>query len=142
MTAFIYEWLNKLGYSHNLHPAVVHFPIGVAMVSAIALFIAHKFNKPAFATTAYHCQQFGLVAMPIVMFIGYMDWQQFYGGSHNPHIALKILLAFFLTAAFSASAIVGRKGQQMGRKFKWTTSGALIIALSIGYLGGELLYGG
>lgn len=141
MTAFIYDWLNKLGYTHNLHPAVVHFPIGVAMVSAIALFIAHKFNKPAFAMTAYHCQIFGLVSMPLVMFIGYMDWQQFYGGSHNTHIALKILLAFFLTAAFMCSAIVGRKGQHVERKFTVTTSVALIIALSIGYLGGELLYG-
>ena len=142
MTAFIYELLNKLGYTHNIHPAVVHFPIGVAMVSAIALFIYHRYDKPAYATTAYHCQLFGLVSMPLVMFIGYMDWQQFYGGSYNSHIFLKILLAFGLTAVFAHSALVGRKGGHLSRKFTVSTSVALGIAICIGYLGGELLYGG
>ena len=142
MTAFIYDLLNKIGYTHPLHPAIVHFPIGVAMVAVIALLIAHKSSNGAYATTAYHCQVFGLVSVPLTMFVGYMDWQQFYNGAPNGHIHIKILLGFALMAAFAYSALVGRKGNLMSRKFTLSTVAGLLLAIGIGFVGGELQYGG
>ena len=84
MTAFIYSILEKLGYTHPLHPAVVHFPIGMAMAALLFVIFASRFNKIELAPAAYWCHIFGLVAAIPAVLLGYMDWQHFFGGEANP----------------------------------------------------------
>ena len=142
MTEFIYLMLAKIGYTHPLHPAVVHMPIGAAIFALLALLYSRKSQNERVADTAYHLQVFGLIFTPITMFVGYMDWQQFYGGGSDFHIYSKIVLGFFLMAGFAVNVLAGREGVLENKKFFSGTVAVFLIAIVIGFLGGELQYGG
>lgn len=142
MTEFIYLMLEKIGYTHPLHPAVVHMPIGAAIFALLALLYSRSSQNERVADTAYHLQVFGLIFTPITMFVGYMDWQQFYSGAGDGHIYAKIGLGFVLIICFAANVLLGREGVLENKKFLGGTVACFLVAIAIGFLGGELQYGG
>ena len=142
MTEFIYLMLEKVGYTHPLHPAVVHMPIAAAIFALLALLYSRSSKNERIADTVYHLQVFGLIFTPITMFVGYMDWQQFYGGASDFHITAKIILGFVLIVCFAANVLLGREGVLENKKFLGGTVACFLVAIAIGFLGGELQYGG
>ena len=141
MTEFIYSTLVKIGYTHPLHPALVHFPMGMAMGALAFMIVLTWLNKTEIAPAAYYSHIFGLITLLPTMIVGYMDWQHFYNGDPNPLIIVKIILGFVLVALFSYAILLGRKGEVNTRKFLIISLLCFVVTCLIGFLGGELQYG-
>lgn len=141
MTQFIYSILVKIGYTHPLHPALVHFPIGMAMGALAFMVMLSWFNKTELAPAAYYSHIFGLITLLPTMLVGYMDWQHFFNGDPNPLIIAKIILGFILMALFSYAILLGRQGKVTTRKFFIVSLLCFVVTILIGFCGGELQYG-
>ena len=141
MTVFIYSILEKIGYTHPLHPALVHFPIGMAMGASAFMLLVIFLKKAELAPAAYYSHIFGLVTLMPTMLVGYMDWQYFYNGAPIPLIIAKIVLGFALMALFVYGILLGRKGVNDYRKYLFISLCCFVVTILIGFFGGELQYG-
>lgn len=141
MTAFIYSILAKIGYTHPLHPALVHFPIGMAMGASAFMLLVIFLKKSDLAQAAYYSHIFGLVTLLPTLLVGYMDWQHFYNGDPVPIIIIKIILGFILMALFIYGILLGHKGVSDERKYLIISLSCFAVTIMIGFFGGELQYG-
>ena len=92
MFEFIYQVLAKIGYTHPIHPAITHVPVGLIIGGFIFIFVGRFLKQPVLAETARHCMILALIFVPAAMFLGYLDWQHFYAGAwlfpHNSEDAV------------------------------------------------------
>ena len=141
MASVLYEWLSGIGYHHPLHPALTHLPVGLTIAGFIFIVLAFFFNRPNFAQTAKHCAVLALLAAIPTVFVGYLDWQHYYGGSLIFPIKMKLGLAFALVALLLAAVFTGMQSEKtsVGRLFVHLLS--LLVVIGLGYFGGELIYG-
>jgi uncharacterized membrane protein len=139
--AAFYQLLNQWGYTHPLHPALVHFPIGLIGGGLILGGIGTLFRREPLVRSARHCLILAFIFwFPVVLF-GYMDWQHFYGGVWLTPIKIKVLLSiilFFLLLSGLLNEF--RKGRN--------SHVALVIyillivtAAGLGFMGAQLVYG-
>jgi uncharacterized membrane protein len=141
MTQFIYSLLVKIGFTHPLHPAIVHFPIGMAMGALAFTVMVLWLKKTELAPAAFYSHILGFLTLLPAMLLGYMDWQHFYNGAPNPLIIVKIILAFVLMVLFGYAILLGRRGEVNTRKFFIISLMCFVVTILIGFCGGELQYG-
>ena len=92
MASIFYVWIAGIGYSHPLHSAVTHLPVGLTIASFIFIFLAYIVKLPKYAQSAKHCAVLALLASIPTAVAGYLDWQHFYGGSYLFPIKIKRLI--------------------------------------------------
>lgn len=141
MTQFIYSLLVKIGFTHPLHPAIVHFPIGMAMGALAFTVMVLWFKKTELVPAAFYSHILGFLTLLPAMLLGYMDWQHFYNGAPNPLIIAKIILAFILMALFGYAILLGRRGEVNTKKYFIISLLCFMVTILIGFCGGELQYG-
>jgi uncharacterized membrane protein len=139
MIDFIYTTLASLGYTHPLHPAVVHIPMG--MILGGFLFKLFSFKWPALEKTAYHCFMLALAFVPVVALLGIMDWQHRMLGYWSRLIIAKFILAGVLTGLLTLTAVLHHRGNASPRLIMLVYTLCLIAAMAIGFVGGQLVYG-
>lgn len=141
MTQIIFEFLSKIGFTHPLHPALTHIPMGMVM-GAVTFRLASFLPKLRFlAKTGYHCVILGLLGVFPTAFAGYLDWQHTYGGEWEFLIILKMVLAVVLTITL---AIIAIKDDPENPKLDKNTFFYILIvflAIGLGFSGGQLQYG-
>jgi len=77
-----YDFLQSLGYPHPIHPTEVHMPIGLVVGGAFLFsWLAFYFHRPNLARAARYCAIVAFIWTFPTMFLGFMDWQHFYGGA-------------------------------------------------------------
>jgi len=138
MTQIIFEFLNKIGFTHPLHPAVTHIPMGMVM-GAVTFRVASLLPNLRFlARTGYHCVVLGLFGMLPTAFTGYLDWQHSFEGQWEFLIVLKIILAIALTVVMMAIAIIDDPEYPGFDKWTFFYIIGLFLAIGLGFSGGEL----
>ena len=141
MFEFIYQALVKIGYTHPIHPAITHVPVGLT-IGGFVFDIAARFSKrPVLTQTARHCMVLALISILPTMFLGYLDWQHFYGGAWLFPIKMKLLLAGMLLIFLSTVVILGLKLERNSKFIILVYTFCLVMVLGLGYFGGELVYG-
>ncbi len=139
MFGFVYEILNEVGFTHPLHPAITHLPMGMVMGAFIFSLLSIKL--PALAKTAYHCVVVALVFVIPTMVLGIMDWQHFYQGEWSGPIITKFVLAGFFTLFLVVALVVARR-ENLHPAALWVVYGlCLVTAIGLGFTGGEIQYG-
>lgn len=141
MTESIFEFLNKIGFTHPVHPIMTHIPMGLAMGAVIFRLASFLPRLRVLARTGYHCVILALLGVAPTVFTGYLDWQHRYGGVWEFLIVLKMVLAAVLTIVLFAVAI---KDDPENRKLDRYTGFyllLLLITIGLGFSGGELQYG-
>ncbi len=89
MTEVIFGFLNGIGFTHPLHPAFTHIPMGM-VIGAVVFRLASFLPRMAMlAKTGYHCVILALLGIAPTIFTGYLDWQHRFGGSWEFLIVLK-----------------------------------------------------
>ncbi len=83
---FILEQMLK----HHAHPISVHFPNGVLPVAFIFTILAVLLESRALETAAYCNLVFVVLALPLVLFSGYVEWQKRYMGLRSRQFMVKI----------------------------------------------------
>lgn len=141
MFEFIYQGLSKIGYTHPIHPAITHVPVGLIIGGFIFIFADRLLKQPVLAKTARHCIILALIFVPAVMFLGYLDWQHFYAGAWLFPIKMKLLLAGMLLIFLSTAVILGFKPERNSKFIILIQTFCLFMVIGLGYFGGELVYG-
>jgi uncharacterized membrane protein len=138
----LYDFLDKIGYLHPIHPAMTHMPIGLVVGSLILGAAALATPRPNLSHAAYYCLVLALIFwFPTVAF-GLMDWQRYYGGAWLHPIKMKMILASVLFILLVTGVVAGYR-QQARRK--WLLPVYLLSFMTVtalGYFGGQLVYGG
>ncbi|MFH0725394.1 MAG: DUF2231 domain-containing protein [Pseudomonadota bacterium] len=137
----IYQAFAAIGYSHPLHPTVIHLPIGLILGATLFGVIAVVFRRTSFATTAKHCMALAFLALFPAVFLGYGDWRHFYGGAFLFAIKMKLFLAGLLTLVLLLLLLRSRKADDIPLNQLPLYFLCAIIIVGIGYFGGELVYG-
>jgi uncharacterized membrane protein len=142
MTEAIFEFLASIGFKHPLHPGLTHIPMGMVMGAVTFRIVAliPKFRN--LARTGYHCIILGILGLFPTAFTGYLDWQHRYDGAWDePLIIVKMVLAVLMLVLLSVIAIKDDPDQPKLDKNTLLYLVAVLIAVGLGFSGGELLYG-
>jgi len=77
-------------HKFHAHPISVHIPNGVLPVTVLFLAIALLFKSPDFAAASFYNLTVVLLAMPVVLFTGYVEWTTRYQGLKSVLFITKI----------------------------------------------------
>ena len=149
-TAMAVTWSDRLFdlmVKHHVHPVSVHIPNGVLPVSVIFIVLAAIFNWSGLSQAAFYNLVFVVLAMPLVLFSGYIEWRRKYGGERTRLFIVKILCA----AVVSISAVIlvvwfmvdpHAATQPLYRKGSFLFMNAVMLAAAgiAGFLGGKLVF--
>ena len=143
MIAALYDFLSAVGYHHPLHPALTHVPVGLTIGAFVFFLVAYFLNRPRYVQTAKHCIVLALLGAIPTIFAGILDWQHFYGGAWLFPIRMKLGLAAALLVLLILIVSVSIRDEMetsMTRRFLLHLF-SLLVVISLGYFGGELVYG-
>ena len=141
MIESVYALLAKVGFTHPLHPALTHIPMGMVIGCFFFGFLAWYFKKADFQTTCLHCSILALIFIFPTIIAGIFDWQHLYGGRYLPLIITKMILAAVLLPLLGYSVWLNRQGVASKKLFIVYTL-CLACAVGLGFSGGQLAYGG
>jgi uncharacterized membrane protein len=141
MTASIFALLEKVGFTHPLHPPLTHIPMGMVMGCFFFGLLAWKAKKTELSRTALHCSVLAILFIVPTILAGILDWQHRFGGSFTPLIIIKIIMAPILTGLLAYTIWLHRQGAPQKKLFI-VYALCLVCAVGLGFCGGELVYGG
>jgi uncharacterized membrane protein len=135
----LYELLNWVGFTHPVHPAITHLPMG--MVMGAFLFSLGSLKYAELASTAHHCAVLALIFVLPTIIAGVLDWQHFYDGDFTGPIIAKLVLATVLTLLLIAAVRAGGSESKDSRVCIVLYTLCLLAAVGLGFSGGEIQYG-
>ncbi len=139
--ASFYLLLNRWGYIHPVHPALVHLPIGLVGGAFIFGWLAFFFKKEQLARSARHCLTLALLFwFPVVAF-GFMDWQHFYGGVWLTPVKIKMALSGILFLLFLIALVPRFRKEKLPRAVLAIYTLGLFTVMLLGFFGAQLVYG-
>ena len=141
MIDFLYQILTKFGYTHPLHPTLVHLPVGMVMGALFFALVTLIFRRTNFAQTARHCTVFALIAVVPTAILGIFDWQHFFGGAMLFPIKMKLVLAGILIIFLILAVIFGFFNETLSKIVISLYVLCFLTTVGLGYFGGELVYG-
>ena len=141
MLDFIYQTLAGFGYTHPLHPTLIHLPIGLVMGAFLFALAALKFPQSGLAQTARHCIILALLGAIPGALLGLMDWLHFYGGMLLLPFKVKITLAIILVCFLLLAVVLGFFGERFQKLVIALYAMCLMTTIGLGYFGGEVVYG-
>ncbi|MCC6509653.1 MAG: cytochrome C [Pirellulaceae bacterium] len=127
------------------HPAVVHFPIGLLLVSGLFVALAF-FKRETFEPAAFHCLWIGALGAIVSSLAGWSFAElQGYAWSNEAVMRHRIcgIAVSVLAVVLTPLAMAARKRTTSGLRLLWL-GGALGLAMLVGiagHQGGELHYG-
>lgn len=141
MIEFIYQTLAKIGYTHPLHPLVIHLTIGLVMGGFVFNLAARFYDRRALSETARYCLALALISIIPTILTGYLDWRHNLAGASLTPIKMKLLLTALLLIALPAAVYLGQKTKAWSAKLMAASTICLLIVMGLGYFGAELVYG-
>ncbi len=130
------------------HAIAVHVPNGVLPVATLFLVLGSLFAAAGMSTAATYNMIAVLLAMPFVMFSGYVDWQAHYGGVMTRPILIKIIcggivlgVSLLIVLWWQRDADSIRADWMLTSIFVLLHLVALGAAAVAGYFGGRLAFG-
>ncbi|NLI80846.1 MAG: c-type cytochrome [Deltaproteobacteria bacterium] len=142
MIEVLYEFFNRLGYTHPLHPPLTHLPLGLLMGALIFGAVAVLRRHSDMGVTAHHCTVLALIGFFPTVLLGYLDWQHHYKGAMLFEIRIKLILAAVLFVALILAVFLGRRDRDTSRLTLVSYVLCLALAGGMGYFGGELVFKG
>jgi len=141
MIDFIYQTLAQIGFRHPLHPAITHIPMGMAIGGFLFAAASFVFKKDLLAKTAHHCCTLALLFVLPTMLLGYMDWQYKFEAEWSNLILIKIILALIFTGLLLLAFLLGKNEKTDIRKKLIAYAFCMLVAIGLGFTGGEIQYG-
>lgn len=136
----IYAFFESVGFTHPLHPAATHAPMGMIIGMLIFGLLALKWSDKHFGLTAFYCSVLALLTVLPTAFLGMLDWLHFLEGDWDPLIIIKMSLTAVLTILLAISVVFRMQGASQGKLFVIYLL-CMACAGGLGYSGGELVYG-
>lgn len=142
-----YDGLFGLMVKHHVHPITVHIPNGVLPVSVVFLLLAAVLNFSGLSQAAFYNLVVVVIAMPVVIFSGYLEWQKKYSGSLTAFFITKMICAAVVSLTATALVVwlvIDPQAATISSPDKWLLLLVgfvmLAAAATAGYLGGKLVF--
>jgi uncharacterized membrane protein len=142
MLEAFYQSLEKLGYTHPLHPTQVNMPIGLVVAAFVLLVIALLLRRGVPARCGRYCAVMALVFIIPTVIAGIMDWQHYFSGGWIYPIKLKMGLAALLFSLLLTAFFLGRNRESPSPLLLAVYGLCLATIVALGYLGAELVFAG
>ena len=129
---------------HHAHPVSVHIPNGVIPFSFIFILLAAASGCRALEIAAQCNMIFVVLAMPFVLYSGYVEWQKRYKGFPSNRFIIKIICAA-IVAVCAAAVVVWwwidpAVVQNTPASFILVNLIMLVAAAIAGLIGGKLVF--
>lgn len=141
MTDAIFNFLTQIGFTHPLHPAFTHIPMGMVMGAIFFRFCSLIPKFKIMARTAYHCVVLGLLGLIPTALTGILDWQHRYEGQWENLIIVKMILAIFMGIIMLVVVIKDDPENPELNKITGLYFLMIVFAVGLGFSGGELIFG-
>lgn len=89
----LYDKITALMVKHHAHPVTVHTPNGILPAAVILFILAWFSGSELLVKTAAINMVFVILALPVVLFSGVLEWQKKYMGAMTLIFKIKILAA-------------------------------------------------
>ncbi|SFM23067.1 Uncharacterized membrane protein [Ectothiorhodospira mobilis] len=136
----IYRFLEFLGYTHPIHPILVHLTIGLVIAALLFSLLSRIPRYSKFAVTAQHCATLAFFSIFPTVLLGLMDWFHYYGGSLIYPIKMKIFLASGLGVVLLLAVLLHVRFSSRSGVMITIYLLALSAVTGLGYFGGELVF--
>ena len=90
------KWFDMMTKFHG-HPISVHLPNGLLPIAVFFLFLSAFFGFKGMATAAIYNLGVVALSMPLVLFTGWVDWQNRFGGARTTVFTVKIACGITVT---------------------------------------------
>ncbi len=144
----LFNTLADILVRNHLHPISVHFPNGILPVVVSFFTIALYFNITSLEIAAFYNLIVVLLAMPLVLLTGYLEWQKRYKGIKTGIFITKIICGLVVLASTNVLVfwrIIDPGVVAEDSPVKWIylgIAGLLLGAAGLaGHLGGKLVFG-
>ena len=129
----------------HLHPIMAHTPNGILPMALIFLFLGSAFGLAGFEVAAFFSFVFVLLAMPVVILTGYLEWQNRYKGIKTKIFGLKIGASVVVLTALTAMVVwrIADPGvaASANRWIYFLVGLVMVGAVGIaGHIGGKLVF--
>ena len=141
MLESFYNLLAMFGFTHPIHPIIVHVPMGMVMGAVAFSLAGFVWTNKRFEQSAYHCSLLALISIVPVYIAGLLDWQQIFAGDWSKWIVIKMIMGVVLAVALAFAVQQKHQGASK-KKMLVIYLICLGIAGTLGFSGGELVYGG
>lgn len=94
-----FEKISFLLVKHHAHPILVHTPNGILPIAAILWLAAWIFDYDLLSRVAFINLIFVILAFPLVIFTGILEWKKKFNGALTMIFKLKILAAALTTVS-------------------------------------------
>lgn len=141
----VYEMASDLIIRHHLHPISVHIPNGVVPISVFFVILAVLFQMTHFGLPAFYNMIFVVLAMPMVLFSGYVEWQKRYQGYKSTIFLTKMVCGtVVLVTAFGLVLWKALAPDLLNTASRWPFLLLHLVMLGAagiaGHLGGKLVF--
>lgn len=147
LIARLYRFKIRMILKHHIHPVSVHIPNGVLPLSFVMILISTFTGATALATAAHINMVFVVITLPLVLYSGYIEWQQRYKGIRSSRFITKIICAGIVATTsvllvfwwvvdpdILKTTSIARSG------FLFVSLIMLIAAVIAGWIGGKLVF--
>ena len=93
----LYRFKIRMMLKHHAHPVSVHIPNGVLPVAFVLMILSTLSGADSLATAAHINMVVVVLALPFVLFSGYVEWQNRYKGLRSSRFITKIICAGIVT---------------------------------------------
>ncbi len=90
------KWFKMMTQFHG-HPISVHLPNGLLPVAVLFIFLSAFFGFKGMATAAVYNLGVVALSMPLVLFTGWVDWQNRFSGAKTTVFTVKIVCGITVT---------------------------------------------
>lgn len=126
-------------FGHPLHPATVHFPLGL-LVGATAVDVLGWLWPAIDGDAARLMLILGLVAAAPTVATGFLDFLAIAREPAVERTAVYHLLSVSVALAFYGASLWLRQAAASGAIARWTSLGGALALLGAGWFGGQLVY--
>lgn len=141
----VFQKLTRLMVKHHAHPVTVHTPNGILPAAVILFILAWLFDSRLFVQAGFINLVFVILALPVVLFSGILEWQKKYMGAMSTIFKVKILAATLTTVACTLSVIwylIDPKVLSSPKAWVFILLNLVMLASAgiAGHIGGKLVF--
>jgi len=140
-----FEKIKSMALKHHVHPVSVHTPNGILPVAVVLWILAWIFDSELLAKASMINMIFVVLAFPVVIFTGILEWQKKYQGVLTPLFKIKILAAALTTVSCVISLIWYLADSEIlsgSKAFVFILVNIVMVAAAgvAGFIGGKLVF--
>ncbi len=140
-----FKKIESLLVTHHAHPVSVHTPNGILPAAVILFLLAWIFDYDLLSRVAFINLIFVIIALPFVIFTGFLEWKNKYNGALTIIFKLKILAATITLVSCVISLVwflidPGILSSSKAWVFILINIIMLIAAGIAGHIGGKLVF--